>query len=202
MRKTGDFESITVVDRENVVRAAGDPARVGQPYVRPAGESLGAADGRVQLARYVVQGEPVLGFEAPIFFQGKPVGRVALGLAERPLVKVARLSQGLMAVLVVVTVLAVAIAMYFVANWFSRPIKQVIDAMAEIGRGHLDHRIAEQRKDEFGLLFAAFDRMAQALQDALPAPAAVPPATVPPAARATPPAAAGETVAIAPEAAP
>ena len=92
--------------------------------------------------------------------------------------------------------------MYFVATWFSRPIKQVIDAMAEIGRGHLDHRIAEQRKDEFGLLFAAFDRMAQALQDALSAPATVPPATVPPAARATPPAAAGETVAIAPEAAP
>jgi eukaryotic-like serine/threonine-protein kinase len=191
MMKTGDFESITVVDRDNVVRAAGDPARVGQPYARPAGESLGATEGRVQLARYMVQGEPVLGFETPIFFQGKPVGRVALGLAERPLVKVARLSQALMAVLVVVTVLAVAIAMYFVANWFSRPIKQVIEAMAEIGRGHVDHRIAEPRKDEFGLLFAAFDRMAQSLQDAQPAPT-----TMPSLARATeraaPPAAASE----------
>ena len=174
MMKTGDFESITVVDRDNVVRAAGDPARVGQPYARPAGESLGSTEGRVQLARYMVQGEPVLGFETPIFFQGKPVGRVALGLAERSLVKVARLSQALMAVLVVVTVLAVAIAMYFVANWFSRPIKQVIEAMEEIGRGHVDHRIAEPRKDEFGLLFAAFDRMAQSLQDAQPAPATMP----------------------------
>lgn len=174
MMKTGDFDSITVVDRENVVRAAGDQARVGQPYARPAGESLGSADARVQLTRYMVQGEPVLGFETPIFFQGKPVGRVALGLAEKPLVKVARLSQGLMAVLVVVTVLAVAIAMYFVANWFSRPIKQVIEAMAEIGRGHVDHRIAEPRKDEFGLLFAAFDRMAQALQEAQPAPVTMP----------------------------
>jgi eukaryotic-like serine/threonine-protein kinase len=174
MMKTGDFESITVVDRDNVVRAAGDPGRVGQLYARPGGESLGSTDARVQLTRYVVQGEPVLGFETPIFFQGKPVGRVALGLAERPLVKVARLSQALMAALVVVTVLAVAIAMYFVANWFSRPIKQVIDAMAEIGRGHLDHRIAEPRKDEFGLLFAAFDRMAQGLQEAQPAPATIP----------------------------
>jgi eukaryotic-like serine/threonine-protein kinase len=46
----------------------------------------------------------------------------------------------------------------------------VIEAMAEIGRGHLDHRIAETRRDEFGLLFAAFDRMAQGLQEAQPAP--------------------------------
>jgi serine/threonine-protein kinase len=113
-----------------------------------------------------VRGEPVLAFETPITFQGKGVGRVALGLAERPLVHVARLSLGLMAALVVVTVLAVAVAMYFVADWLAKPIKLVIDSMAEIGRGHFEHRIAEPRKDEFGLLFAAFDRMAQALQDA------------------------------------
>jgi eukaryotic-like serine/threonine-protein kinase len=176
MMKTGDFHSITVIDRDNIVRAAGEAARVGQPYVRPAGEALASPDNRVALARYAVQGEPILGFETAITFQGKPVGRVALGLAERPLVHVARLSLGMMATLVVVTVLAVAIAMYFVADWFSRPIGQVIEAMAEIGRGHVDHRIAELRKDEFGLLFAAFDRMAQALQDARPV-AGTPPAT-------------------------
>jgi eukaryotic-like serine/threonine-protein kinase len=116
--------------------------------------------------RHAVKGEPVLAFETPITFQGKGVGRVALGLAERPLVHVARLSLGLMAALVIVTVLAVAVAMYFVADWFARPIKLVIESMAEIGRGHFEHRIAEPRKDEFGLLYAAFDRMAQALQQA------------------------------------
>jgi serine/threonine-protein kinase len=166
MMKTGDFQSIAVIDRENVVRAAGDPARVGQPYVKPAGEPLASPDGRVSVLRYAAQGEPVLGFETPITFQGKPVGRVALGVAERPLVRVARLSLGMLAGLVVVTVLAVAVAMYFVADWFAKPIKVVIEAMAEIARGHVEHRIAEPRKDEFGLLFAAFDDMAKALQDA------------------------------------
>jgi eukaryotic-like serine/threonine-protein kinase len=166
MMKTGDFRSITVVDRDNIVRADGDASRVGQAYARPAGEALGGSGGGVTTWRHAVQGEPVLGFEAPITFQGKRVGQVALGLAERPLVHVARLSMGLMAALVIVTVLAVAVAMYFVADWFARPIKLVIDSMAEIGRGHFEHRIAEARKDEFGLLFAAFDRMAQALQHA------------------------------------
>ena len=166
MMKTGDFQSITVVDRDNIVRADGDPSRVGQAYARPAGEAIGAPGGGVTMWRHEVKGERVLAFETPITFQGKGVGRVALGLAERPLVHLARLSLGLMAALVIVTVLAVAVAMYFVADWFARPIKLVIDSMAEIGRGNFAHRIAEPRKDEFGLLYAAFDRMAQALHQA------------------------------------
>ncbi|HEX5633450.1 MAG TPA: protein kinase, partial [Gemmatimonadales bacterium] len=166
MMKTGDFQSITVIDRDNTVRASGDAARVGQPYAKAAGTALGTPDPRVEVSRYTVGGAPVLGFETPITFQGKPVGRVALGLAERPLVHVARLSMVLMAALVVVTVLAVAVAMYFIAHGFARPIRTVIEAMGEVGRGHLEHRIAEHRKDEFGLLFAAFDDMARTLQAA------------------------------------
>ncbi len=166
MMKTGDFQSITVVDREGVVRAASDAALVGQPYTPRSAQPLGVRDGGVVVSRFVLNGGPVLGFTAPITFTGKVVGRVVLGIPERPLVRVARLSMGLMAVLVVVTVLAVAIAMFFVANWFARPIKLVSEAMGEIAKGRFDHRIGEQRKDEFGLLFAAFDRMGQALQDA------------------------------------
>jgi serine/threonine-protein kinase len=164
--KTGDLQGVAVMDRAGVVRAAGDASLVGQAYKPPAGEALGEREGGVLMSRYATASGPVLSFDAPITFQGKRVGRVALALPERPLVRVARLSMGLMAVLVVVTVLAVAIAMYFVANWFARPIKLVSESMGEIAKGRFDHRIAEERKDEFGLLFAAFDRMAQALQDA------------------------------------
>jgi HAMP domain-containing protein len=86
---------------------------------------------------------------------------VALGIREAPLTEVARLSISLMVVLAVVTVLAVAVAMYFVANWFAKPIKLVGESMAEIAKGRFDHRINEQRKDEFGQLYAAFDAMAR-----------------------------------------
>jgi len=65
----------------------------------------------------------------------------------------------------VITVLAVAVAMFFVANWFAQPIKLLGESMQEIGKGRFDHRIAEQRKDEFGQLYATFDQMAQALAD-------------------------------------
>jgi serine/threonine-protein kinase len=172
--KTGDFHSVTVVDRAGLVRVSSDAGSDGQRYRPAVGEPLGVRGGGVAVTRYVARGESVLGFEAPITFQGKQVGRVALALPERPLAHVARLSMMLMAVLVLVTVLAVAIAMVFVANWFAQPIRLLEESMGEIARGRYAHRIREQRKDEFGLLYAAFDQMAQALQDRQSGAAATP----------------------------
>ena len=164
--KTGDFQSIDVIDRAGIVRASSVPARVGLSYPQPPpATSLGARTRGVPVTQQTVNGEAVLGFEAPITFQNKRVGRVALGLREQPLVQLAQLSIGLMGVLVVVTVLAVAVAMYFAAKGFAQPIKLVGESMDEIARGRFEHRIRESRKDEFGALYAAFDRMAQALQD-------------------------------------
>ena len=163
--KTGDFQSITLTDTAGVVRAASQQDLKGKPYQAPKGEALAQRDGGLVVTRYQAQGEPVLGFDAPITYGGKPAGRVALGLTERPLVQVARLSITLMGVLALVTIAAVAIAMYFVANWFAQPIRLLGESMAEIAKGRFDHRIHEQRKDEFGLLYAAFDQMAQALHD-------------------------------------
>ncbi|MDQ2780346.1 MAG: protein kinase [Pseudomonadota bacterium] len=162
--KTGNFERVSIMDAADTVRVSSVPALVGKPY-RPEGAvPLGKAGLVTVTTRYVAQGEDVLGFEAPVLFQGKQVGHVALGVPEKPLIQVARLSISLMVVLAVVTVLAVAIAMYLVANWFAKPIRLVGESMAEIGKGRFDHRIQETRNDEFGMLFKAFDAMAQALQ--------------------------------------
>lgn len=210
--KTRDFQSVTVVDRSGVVRSASQSALVGKPYAAPVGELLGQRAGSVPVTRYMAGGTTVLGFEAPITYQGKQVGRVALGLPEAPLEQVLRLSILLMLVLVVVTVLAVAVAMYFVANWFAQPIKLVRESMREVAKGRFDHRIREQRKDEFGLLYTAFDQMAQALQEryagvepaaqTLPlTPAATPPSSPAGATAAEPAAASGAAASSIPSAA-
>jgi serine/threonine-protein kinase len=163
--QTGDLQSITVVDRFGVVQVSPDAAAVGKLYKAPASESLGTRAGGVAVKRYTANGESVLGFDAPITFQNNPVGRVSLGIREKPLTQVARLSIALMGALVLVTVLAVAVAMYFVADWFAKPIKLLRESMGEIAKGRFDHRIREQRRDEFGQLYSAFDQMAQALED-------------------------------------
>jgi serine/threonine-protein kinase len=170
MMKTGSFERIVFIDKAGIVRATSLPAGLGLPY-KPAGtESLGQMTGGAAAVRYQAGAEPVLGFEAPVSFQSTNVGRIALGIPEKPLVQVAQLSISLMLILALITVTAVALAMYFLANWFAKPIRLVSDSMREIGKGNLTHRIGEQRKDEFGQLFAEFDAMAQALQSRESAP--------------------------------
>jgi serine/threonine-protein kinase len=83
-----------------------------------------------------------------------------------------------MAVLVIVTVFAVAVAMFFMVNRFARPIKVLTDSMDEIAQGRFEHRINEERKDEFGQIYKAFDSMAQMLQQRF-MPRSAPPETPP-----------------------
>jgi serine/threonine-protein kinase len=163
--KTRNFERVVVVDLGGIVRVSSVPGQAtGAPYSPPASEALSKLDGNIAATRYQVNGESVLGFESPITFHDKQVGKVALGIPEKPLTQVARLSITLMIILAVVTVLAVAIAMYFVADWFAKPVRLLSESMGEIAKGRFDHRIAEKRKDEFGQLFEVFDAMASALQ--------------------------------------
>jgi serine/threonine-protein kinase len=165
MMKARNFERLSVIDRAGVVRVSSQPALIGQPYQAASQDRVETDEAASGVAvRYQAGGESVLGFEAPVLFQGKQVGLIALGIPEKPITRVARLSISLMLVLAVVTVLAVAIAMYLLANWFAKPIRLVGESMAEIGKGRFDHRINEPRNDEFGQLFRAFDDMAQALQ--------------------------------------
>lgn len=164
MMKTGSFERIVVIDPAGMVRASTQPALVGQPYSPAGREPLGQFAGGTAAVRYQAGGQSVLGFEAPITFQDKTVGRIALGVPEAPLTRVAQLSITLMVVLALVTVLAVALAMYFLGDRFAKPIRLLSESLGEIGKGHYNHRIAEKRKDEFGQLFADFDAMAQALE--------------------------------------
>jgi serine/threonine-protein kinase len=164
--KTRDYKSITVLDHLDVVRVSSDARLVGHAYQPPPGsQALARREGSVQVQRYEVNGEGVLNFEAPVVFQGRTLGRIELGIPERPLTRVARYTLSLMAMLVVVTVLAVAAAMYLLATWFAKPIRLLGESMEEIAKGRYDHRIREERLDEFGQLYRAFDYMAQALQE-------------------------------------
>jgi eukaryotic-like serine/threonine-protein kinase len=162
--KTQDFKHLTVVDHRGTVRVSNDPALVGHPYVGPPGATLDSGKkGTIVRTRHAAGGT-VLDFEAPVTFQTREIGRVHLGIPEEPLSRMARMSILMMGILVLITVVAVCIATYVLANRFSKPIKLLRESMNEIGKGRFDHRIAERRNDEFGQLYQSFDDMAQALQ--------------------------------------
>jgi serine/threonine protein kinase/HAMP domain-containing protein len=159
------LQGLAVIDHKDVVRVSSNPEDVGKPYQRAQGVPLVTRDQSVSAQRAQTgAGVDVLDFEVPVTFQNKQVGKVRLALYEAPLTKLARQSWALMVLLLLVTVLAVVVATYFIAANYSKPIRLLRDSMIELGKGNPGYRIAETRNDEFGLLYRIFDQLAEQIE--------------------------------------
>jgi serine/threonine-protein kinase len=148
------------------VRASNDPAEVGNKYVPPQDAvPVPSKDPGVTVQSHrLADGRRVLDFSAPVLFQGKTIGSVHLGIYEAPLTAVANLMLVLLSILTLVTVAAVAGGTYFLAQRLAAPIRIMRNSLQELANGRYDYRIAEERKDEFGELYAEFDKTAAALE--------------------------------------
>ena len=160
-----NFSYMTVVDHEGTVRASNVAAQVNQKYAAPgAATGVTSKDPGVAVQSHRIgDGRQVLDFAAPVLFQGKTIGTVHLGIYEAPLTAVANLVLVLLAILTVVTVAAVAGGTYLLAQRLAQPIRVLRNSLQELANGRYDYRIAEARSDEFGELYAEFDRTAAAL---------------------------------------
>jgi tRNA A-37 threonylcarbamoyl transferase component Bud32/HAMP domain-containing protein len=160
-----DFPYLVVADDEKVVRGSNDPKQVGQKYAGPQeAKTIDSADKEVSIRTHRLASAEVLDFGVPILFQGKPIGEVHLGIYEAPLARVANLVFVLLAILTLVTVGAVAVGTFLLARRLSAPIRVLKISLDELAHGRYDVRIGETRKDEFGELYAAFDKTAAALE--------------------------------------
>ncbi len=160
-----DFNYMSVVDHQGIVRASNVAAEVGNKYAPPQADSVPSKDPGVTVQSHrITDGRQVLDFSAPVLFQGKTIGAVHLGIYEAPLTAVANLMLVLLAILTIVTVAAVAGGTYLLAQRLAAPIRIMRNSLQELANGRYDYRIAEARKDEFGELYADFDKTAAALE--------------------------------------
>ncbi len=154
------------------MRASNIASEVGAPYVPPQAAAVPSKDPGVTVQSHrIADGRQVLDFSAPVLFQGKTIGTVHLGIYEAPLTAVANLMLVLLAILTIVTVAAVAGGTYLLAQRLSAPIRVMRNSLRELANGRYDYRIAEERKDDFGELYAEFDKTAAALEKRHEAPA-------------------------------
>ncbi len=153
-------ERLAVVDAGGVVRVSTEPGLVGQQH-RPEGAIWTPARPDGTAARKL--GARV-DFDAPIELQGKPLGRMVVGVPEASLMQLARPTAWLLAAVAAAAALAAAVAAFALASRLVRPITTAAEALAEIGKGRFDQRVPESRNDEFGRLYAAIDATALALQ--------------------------------------
>ena len=161
-----DFNYIIVVDDKGVVRGSNDTAQINEKYAPPNATPLSSRDPGVTVQSHrIADGRDVLDFAAPILFQGKKIGQVHLGIYQAPLTAVANLVLVLLGILTLVTSAAGAVGSYLLARRLAAPIRVLRNSLAELAKGRYDYRIAEARKDEFGELYAEFDKTAAALEE-------------------------------------
>jgi methyl-accepting chemotaxis protein len=172
-----NFSYMNVVDYDGVVRASTVAPDVNQKYAAPQATPVSSTDPQVAVQSYkTADGRQLLDFSSPVLFQKKTIGAVHLGIYEAPLTAVANLVLVLLAILTVVTIAAVAGGTYLLAQRLAMPVRVLKNSLAELANGRLDYRIAETRKDEFGELYAEFDKTAAALERRYEEPA--PPTTL------------------------
>jgi HAMP domain-containing protein len=147
------------------VRGSNEPAQIGTKYQAAKGTAVPTPDKTIAVQALAdAGGRKVLDFGTPILFQGNKIGDVYLGVLEEPLSRIARLILVMLAALAAVTIAAVALATYFLARRLAVPLRALRLGLAEIGAGRYDYRINDNRRDELGEVFGAFDRAAASLE--------------------------------------
>lgn len=158
------YDYLVVTDHHHVVKAATDPALVGKPFVPPRqNEVMRFADVSASSAD-MRDGSTMFLFNTPILFQNTEIGRVYLGLDQAGEANVLRATLILITTLGILSVLAVGGMSWFFGTLLSRPFRVLLAGMTDLGQGDLDRRISEDRSDEIGHLFVAFNHMADRLQ--------------------------------------
>jgi serine/threonine-protein kinase len=159
-----DFSYLTIIDHKGIIRGSNSPELVNKSYTPLAEAVTVGTMTDVEVKSHNFNENDVLDFETPILFGSTEIGRVHLGLPKEPLERVANQTIVTMAILMVVTIIAVVAVAYIFGKLISAPISTVCKAAQEIAMGHYSYRIATERSDEFGQLFEKFDQMANEIQ--------------------------------------
>ena len=156
---------VVIVDENGVIKAADDIKLVGQPWSWPDGAGA-ETRGDGYLLRQ--SAGSLLDVEVPILLVGEqplPLGAIHLGLSQvRVNRAIAELRRQLTLFSLIGLGCASAIA-YLLASFFVRPVDALVEGVRAIGDGRLEQQIRLQRKDELGLLTAAFNGMAAKLRE-------------------------------------
>ena len=160
-----DFIYLSLADHKGIVRGDNRTERIGQPVEPKQGAQLIAdKDGTQVHSLTAGEAGDVFEYDTPILFQNKEIGRAYVGLSQDSLKYVGNLTLMMMLILMAVTLSAVTLVAYIFGKVIDAPLKQLRSAMEDIAQGRFHHRITQQRKDEFGLLFNSFNTMADSLQ--------------------------------------
>ncbi len=154
-----------ILNEKNIIKAHTDIKNIGKKLKehRNAGNEI--KDGEVRYYNYInSKNEKILNLSRPVAFNDKQLGEVHVGVSIdfiEDLINKEKLSIIVFAVIIIFFGILISTIMSF---GFSRPIKRLVKAADEVGKGNYKYRIETKRsRDELGDLSDAFNNMAEEL---------------------------------------
>jgi HAMP domain-containing protein/predicted Ser/Thr protein kinase len=161
----GSFDYLVITDHDGVVRASTEEGLAETTYALPDGaQPIVEQQDLITYEAGLPSGITAFLFDTPILFQQTEIGRVYLGVNRAGMDAVLRSTLFLLAIGGIATVILVVAMLYIFGGLLARPIRRLGRMLASLGEGDLDSRISENRNDELGEVFRAFNVMADKLQ--------------------------------------
>ena len=157
------FSYLIVSDHEGVVRSASDTSLVGKPWEPSTMRGILLEQGKVVVSDL----GDTFNFRLPVLFQDTVVGTVNVGLDTSSLDDALATTSRMMIALAFAIVLAVSLVIYILNKQIAKNLLLATAALKLFRPQHLEARISKLRDDEFGDLFAAFNNMADALEQSV-----------------------------------
>lgn len=166
------IRALFVVDSGGIVRGASDAGRLGRPY-RASGDERNLAEDRDQFVTATGAGD--FRFVRTIRYSDRPFGRVVVVTDHAGLDAAASSARNLLIALGVGLLLVVLGLSWLIGRSVDRPVERLRRALDDAASGQRDFRISHRRKDAFGEVFDAFNRLVESLDgDAEQKPSAAP----------------------------
>lgn len=170
-RQDEGIYAVSVNDAAGVVLSHSDFRQERKPYERP-GTAEVQKQGTGLIARYFLGGQEVLDFEEPILLAGAarggdtPVGAAHIIYSLAPITQVVTDTLRLILLVAGAGLLLVSVFILILVNRVTAPIHRLAQAAELVGTGELDIHLTVRRRDELGMLGAAFNHMASNLKRA------------------------------------
>ena len=163
-----EVRDIAIVDSTGVVRASGDPKRVGTRYRGPTGElPMTAATGAAVTAAADRGAGAGIRFVHPIRYAGANFGIIDLVVRRTALDAALNNARASMLTLAAIVMIVVLFVGYLSGALVARPLARLRRALEDAPKAGFALRISHRRRDEIGAAFDAFNTAAAAVEPQL-----------------------------------
>lgn len=153
-----------ILDENRIIKAHTDHTRIGEALDMEAISGRGIQEEDFTYFDYFSRtGEHILNLSRPVVMKDKALGEVHVGISLDFIdLSIREKNRFILFISLGIIGLGLVIAVFYSIR-FSRPLTRLVKAFGEIRDGNYQHRIEENRNDEFGNLADSFNSMSKEL---------------------------------------